>query len=217
MAHERFSGSVVLHLGSRTESGDFDEEDLHAHGASYPWSFDLMLAPHERSPQRFSIFVVLHVHFLPSFILFLSLHQVQSFSSSVDKYPNHIPFVKVRPQDRHQSSSSTLSMKTAAIFYPGNSSCPSCRMICQGWVCEKKSWSSICSIRRCWFWEEWIPAWWIWLKRKSEFLNVGRWKLVWLIEEESLSKSLIWVCWTFDCLNGFPTEKSVCPNENESC
>ena len=127
--------------------------------------------------------------YLPYFLL-LGLHQAQSDPCPID-ISNHISFVKVRPRDHHRSSSSTLSMKTAAISDPGNFSGPYCRrVIGQGWVCEGKSWSSICWTRGCWLWMKWIPASWIRSERILEFLNVGGWKLVWLIDEVSPSNPL---------------------------
>ena len=62
-----------------------------------------------------------------------------------------------------------------------------------------------------------MPASWIRLERIWDFLNVGGWKLVWLIEEDSFLRSWIWVCQTrVDCLNGFPVGKQIYSNENES-
>ena len=203
----------VLHLGRLVGgSGEFDEEDVHAHGASYPWACDLMLAPRGRSSLRFSIFAIPFVYILghlsflsSSFFIKHSLILVLLINIS-----NHISFFKVRPRDHHPSSSSTLSMKTAAISDPGNSSCLNChRVICRGWVCESISWSSICWIRDCWVWLKGTPASGIRLERMLRFLNVGGWKLVWSIQEVSP----FWI----DCLNGFPIGKQVCSTENESC
>ena len=92
--------SVVLHLCSPTGgSGAFDEEDLHAHGASYSWALDSMLASRQHSLQRLGIFAITSMSifcrpfFFPSFpiLLLLLSHQERSVSSPVDGFSESYP------------------------------------------------------------------------------------------------------------------------------